>query len=153
MVERRVDPEKEHFLVRCPFSLFCVHMSIYLSMYIQTTRPLLASPAPSNTKPPTPPQSQQIIATDGLWEFVSDADAVRIAARAKDPQQAVDALIREANRRWLQEEEVGLIWDGVVCVLGGGWVGGGLVVGVVVSRRWHHPHGTNTRTHPKRTGD
>ncbi len=53
----------------------------------------------------------QIIATDGLWEFVSDEEAVRIAAAARDPQEAVDALIREANRRWLQEEEVrGVAW-------------------------------------------
>lgn len=31
---------------------------------------------------------------------------MHIASQAPDPQQAVDALIREANRRWLAEEEV-----------------------------------------------
>lgn len=66
--------------------------------------PTLLLISPLTTTNPTP--TDQIIATDGLWEFVSDEDAVRIAARAADPQQAVDALIREANRRWLQEEEV-----------------------------------------------
>ena len=49
---------------------------------------------------------QQIVATDGLWEFMSDADVVEIASKKKDPQQAVDALIKEANERWMREEQV-----------------------------------------------
>ena len=53
-----------------------------------------------------PSLAPQIIATDGLWEFVSDQEAVDIAALKKDPQQAVDALIKEANRRWMVEEQV-----------------------------------------------
>jgi serine/threonine protein phosphatase PrpC len=48
----------------------------------------------------------QIMATDGLWEFVSNMEAVALAATKKDPQQAVDALIREANDRWMREEQV-----------------------------------------------
>lgn len=65
--------------------------------------------------PPKPQPPRQIIATDGLWEFVSDQDAVQIAARAPDPQQAVDALIREANRRWLAEEQVRSLLVEVEC--------------------------------------
>lgn len=52
------------------------------------------------------PSGGQIIATDGLWEFVSDREAIELAAACKDPQQAVDALIREANDRWMREEQV-----------------------------------------------
>ena len=47
------------------------------------------------------------MATDGLWEFVSDQEAIDLAASKKDPQQAVEALIREANDRWMREEQVG----------------------------------------------
>jgi serine/threonine protein phosphatase PrpC len=63
-----------------------------------------------------------IMATDGLWEFVSNMEAVALAATKKDPQQAVDALIREANDRWMREEQV--IDDTTVCVAFlGNWAG------------------------------
>lgn len=55
-----------------------------------------------------------IIATDGLWEFVSNQEAVEIAATAEDPQQAVNTLIREAVRRWMSTEEN--VDDTTVCV-------------------------------------
>lgn len=63
-----------------------------------------------------------IMATDGLWEFVSDQEAIDLAASKKDPQQAVEALIREANDRWMREEQV--IDDTTVCVaFFGPWAG------------------------------
>ena len=55
-----------------------------------------------------------IIATDGLWEFVSDQEAVDIVARAAEPSAAVNALIREATARWLANEKV--VDDISVCV-------------------------------------
>lgn len=55
-----------------------------------------------------------IIATDGLWEFVSNQEAVDIAAASDDPQQAVNTLIREAVRRWMSTEEN--VDDTTVCV-------------------------------------
>jgi len=55
-----------------------------------------------------------IIATDGLWEFVSNQEAVDIAASSDDPQQAVNTLIREAVRRWMGTEEN--VDDTTVCV-------------------------------------
>lgn len=48
----------------------------------------------------------QVVATDGLWEFMTDWDVVDLASKKKDPQQAVDVLIREANERWMREEQV-----------------------------------------------
>jgi serine/threonine protein phosphatase PrpC len=55
-----------------------------------------------------------IVATDGLWEFVSDQEAVDIVARAAEPSAAVNALIREATARWLVNEKV--VDDISVCV-------------------------------------
>lgn len=55
-----------------------------------------------------------IIATDGLWEFISNQEAVNIAAAAEDPQQAVNTLVCEAVKRWMATEEN--VDDTTVCV-------------------------------------
>jgi serine/threonine protein phosphatase PrpC len=47
-----------------------------------------------------------VIATDGLWEFMSNEEVTDIVAGQKDPKVAVDLLIMEANRRWMKEEQV-----------------------------------------------
>ncbi|OQR84440.1 protein phosphatase 2C [Achlya hypogyna] len=47
-----------------------------------------------------------VIATDGLWEFMSDEEVIKMTAAHTDPKQAVDVLILEANRRWMKEEQV-----------------------------------------------
>ncbi|KAJ0399705.1 hypothetical protein ATCC90586_002698 [Pythium insidiosum] len=47
-----------------------------------------------------------VIATDGLWEFMSNDEVNDIAMAQKDPKVAVDLLIMEANRRWMKEEQV-----------------------------------------------
>jgi RNA polymerase II C-terminal domain phosphatase-like 3/4 len=41
-----------------------------------------------------------IVASDGLWEFVSNAEAVRIAARCANAQLAAEALVLEAQAQW-----------------------------------------------------
>lgn len=55
-----------------------------------------------------------VLATDGLWEFCSDGEVVTMVGRARDPQEAVEGLIKEANARWLREEQV--VDDTTVCV-------------------------------------
>lgn len=55
-----------------------------------------------------------IVATDGLWEFISDQEAMDIVAKAAEPSAAVNALIREATIRWLANEKV--VDDISVCV-------------------------------------
>lgn len=55
-----------------------------------------------------------ILGTDGLWEFITDDEAAEIADRESNPEAAVQALITEANTRWLQNESV--IDDTTVCV-------------------------------------
>ncbi|CAK4145875.1 unnamed protein product [Aphanomyces euteiches] len=47
-----------------------------------------------------------VIATDGLWEFMTDDEVIKMVAPHTDPKQAVDVLILEANRRWMKEEQV-----------------------------------------------
>ena len=55
-----------------------------------------------------------VMASDGLWEFLSDQDVMEIAASTTEPRFAVDRLISEANERWMREEQV--IDDTTVCV-------------------------------------
>jgi len=48
-----------------------------------------------------------IIASDGIWEFISNQEAVDIVASAGgDPQKATEMLYAEADKRWRKEEEV-----------------------------------------------
>lgn len=47
-----------------------------------------------------------VIATDGLWEFMSNEEVMEMALSQTDPKAAVDLLIMEANRRWMKEEQV-----------------------------------------------
>lgn len=47
-----------------------------------------------------------VIASDGLWEFMSNEEVTDIVAGQNDPKVAVDLLIMEANRRWMKEEQV-----------------------------------------------
>ncbi len=50
-----------------------------------------------------------IIASDGLWEFVANGEAVEMVApywEHRNPEGACDKLIAEAVRRWQKEDEV-----------------------------------------------
>ena len=51
-----------------------------------------------------------MLATDGLWEFMSDQECIDMAAATTEPRFAVDALIVEANDRWLKEEQVRIMY-------------------------------------------
>jgi serine/threonine protein phosphatase PrpC len=42
----------------------------------------------------------------GLWEFMSNEECVAIASQSREPRLAVEALITEANDRWMKEEQV-----------------------------------------------
>lgn len=60
-----------------------------------------------------------VLASDGLWEFMTDQEVMEMALQTTEPRYAVDKLISEANERWMAEEQV--IDDTTVCVafLGG----------------------------------
>lgn len=55
-----------------------------------------------------------IMASDGLWEFMSDQEVVDLTVATSEPRFAVDKLISESNERWMKEEQV--IDDTTVCV-------------------------------------
>ena len=47
-----------------------------------------------------------VVATDGLWEFVDNDDTIDLALEADSPSDSVDLLVKEANARWMREEQV-----------------------------------------------
>eukprot|EP01006_Ploeotia_vitrea_P023221 TRINITY_DN55665_c0_g1_i2.p1 TRINITY_DN55665_c0_g1~~TRINITY_DN55665_c0_g1_i2.p1 ORF type:complete len:337 (-),score=193.33 TRINITY_DN55665_c0_g1_i2:164-1174(-) len=55
-----------------------------------------------------------ILATDGLWEFISNQEAVDLIKGTKDPKSACEMLIKEATERWKKEEEV---IDDITCLV------------------------------------
>ena len=55
-----------------------------------------------------------VMASDGLWEFMSNQEVMDIAYNTTEPRFAVDRLISESNERWMREEQV--IDDTTVCV-------------------------------------
>lgn len=55
-----------------------------------------------------------VMASDGLWEFMSNQEVMDIAFNTTEPRFAVDRLISESNERWMREEQV--IDDTTVCV-------------------------------------
>ncbi|CBZ49543.1 hypothetical protein NCLIV_000410 [Neospora caninum Liverpool] len=57
----------------------------------------------------TPQDDFIVIASDGLWEFMTNEEVAQIVSRfleSKDPMGACDALIEESNRRWRLEDDV-----------------------------------------------
>lgn len=55
-----------------------------------------------------------VMASDGLWEFMTDQEVMDLAFTTTEPRFAVDRLISESNERWMREEQV--IDDTTVCV-------------------------------------
>eukprot|EP00622_Pseudochattonella_farcimen_P002682 FR737663.1.p1 GENE.FR737663.1~~FR737663.1.p1 ORF type:complete len:219 (+),score=40.06 FR737663.1:58-657(+) len=59
-----------------------------------------------------------VIASDGLWEFMTDEDVITMTAdliaKGKTQMEIVEHLIKHSNELWLKEEEV--IDDTTVCV-------------------------------------
>merc|ERR1712194_889623 len=47
-----------------------------------------------------------VVATDGLWEFITNQETVEFVEGQVGPAQAVDTLVTEAGTRWMQEEQV-----------------------------------------------
>lgn len=47
-----------------------------------------------------------VVATDGLWEFVSNKETVDMTDALNTPAEAMDSLVKEASLRWMREEQV-----------------------------------------------
>jgi serine/threonine protein phosphatase PrpC len=63
---------------------------------------------PEFTEKELDPSSDRVIvvATDGLWEFVDNDETIELLFPTPGPAEAVDCLVKEANARWMQEEQV-----------------------------------------------
>lgn len=59
-----------------------------------------------------------IIASDGVWEFISSEEAVKMVSKYKDPEKAADALVKESLKRWADEEPTCDDITALVCFLG-----------------------------------
>lgn len=58
-----------------------------------------------------------VIASDGVWEFLSNDEVVRIVQphyNNNSAEKAAEALIRESLKRWKQEENV---VDDITCII------------------------------------
>jgi len=47
-----------------------------------------------------------IIASDGVWEFISNEEAVEMVASCMSPKEACQVLVDESTKRWKKEEDV-----------------------------------------------
>lgn len=47
-----------------------------------------------------------VVATDGLWEFVDNAETIAMAKSQTGPTEAVDVMVKESSMRWMREEQV-----------------------------------------------
>jgi len=54
------------------------------------------------------PETDQfvVLATDGLWEFCSNEETVEMVCNETGPSESVEKLVKEANARWIREEQV-----------------------------------------------
>ena len=50
--------------------------------------------------------NDELFASDGVWEFIDNEEAISIVARFENPQEACDFLCAEALKRWKSEEHV-----------------------------------------------
>jgi serine/threonine protein phosphatase PrpC len=58
------------------------------------------------------------LASDGVWEFLSNEEVAKIVApffEMKNAEKAAEALVRESYLRWKREEE-GIV-DDITCVI------------------------------------
>ena len=46
------------------------------------------------------PQEVLVAATDGVWDVLSNQEAVELALRASSPEEAAQLLVEEARERW-----------------------------------------------------
>lgn len=46
-----------------------------------------------------------ILASDGVWEFITNEEAVMIVAGCNSPDEAAEKLVSEAHARWVHEED------------------------------------------------
>lgn len=58
------------------------------------------------TKTIGPQHKFLVMGSDGLWEFISNEETLKVASKYATPKDACDVLVKEAYQRWMQEEQV-----------------------------------------------
>ncbi len=53
----------------------------------------------------TPADKFLVLGSDGIWEFITNAEAVAIVGACETVEEACRQLVEEAHNRWLVEEE------------------------------------------------
>ena len=56
--------------------------------------------------PRSPNDKFMVVASDGVWEFLSNQDVVDIVSKFEDPKKAAKAVVKESVRKWQSEEDV-----------------------------------------------
>lgn len=90
-------------------------MSRSIGDFVVHTAGVVSTPDISEVELDSDCDCMLIVATDGLWDQVTNSEAVNIAANYADPQLAVSALIAEARDRWLARDRN--VDDITVCVV------------------------------------
>lgn len=55
-----------------------------------------------------------VMGSDGIWEFISNQEAIDMVAESRDCKEACDRLCEEATKRWRREEDV---IDDITCIV------------------------------------
>jgi len=58
-----------------------------------------------------------VLATDGVWEFISSQEAVDVVVAAGSPEQACKDLVALAHKRWEEQEEEDGVVDDITAVV------------------------------------
>jgi serine/threonine protein phosphatase PrpC len=73
----------------------------------------------------TPDDKFMIVASDGVWEFITNKDVVEIAKKADDPQEAACLLWKASYKEWITKEVRTDDISVIVTDLSGYFAGGG----------------------------
>lgn len=90
-------------------------MSRSIGDFVVHTAGVVSTPDISEMELDSDSDCMLIVATDGLWDQLSNSEAVNIAANHSEPGEAVSALLDEARSRWLEREKN--VDDITVCVV------------------------------------
>ncbi len=91
----------------CFLYLFCIFL-IVRSLGDCVAHTAGVSSEPEFTERELDPETDKfvVVATDGLWEFVTNEETVDLVHNADAPPSSVESLVKEANLRWMREEQV-----------------------------------------------
>lgn len=79
-------------------------MSRSIGDFVVHTAGVVSTPDISEMELDSDSDCMLIVATDGLWDQVSNSEAVNIAANHSEAHDAVAALVETARTRWLERE-------------------------------------------------